>query len=877
MLVCGQVVGETRRVGIKTNLRIGAALFRVCGIVVNMKLTIEERRSGGLPYEQFCARKLDYTYQAGHPCDLSEINPILFDHQKAIVQWAVEGGRRAIFASFGTGKSNMQIETVRLTMAKGDCKRGLIVCPLGVRQEFKRDAAMLGVEIRFVRRTDEAQEPGMYLTNYESIRDGKLDVSLFDVISLDEAACLRSYGSKTFVEFLRLCHDTKYKFVATATPSPNKYKELIHYGGFLGIMSTGSALTRWFQRDSTQANNLTLYPHKEREFWLWLASWSVFLQKPSDLGFSDDGYVMPPIEVVWHELPVDHSANIAVDKYTGQSILFRDEALGLSGAAAAKRDSMSDRIERMTEIVNASPDDHFILWHDLEDERRAIKKAFPEASEVYGALDLDTREERVLAFSDGETRLLATKPVLSGSGCNFQRHCHRAVFLGVGFKFSDFIQSLHRIQRFGQTRPVRIDIIYTENERSVREILETKWKKHEELTNNMSQIIIDHGLAHIRPEDIGGLVTDIRRVAVSGKEWTLVNNDTVRECAQIAENSVDLIVSSIPFGNQYGYVNNVADFGHNDNNTDFWVQMQYLWPNLLRILKPGRIFACHVKDRVQFGNVTGEGVPTIAPFHCEATMEGIKHGFQFLGMITVTTDVVRENNQTYRLGWTEHSKDATKMGIGCPEYVLLFRAPQTDLTRGYADTPVTHPKDEYSIARWQIDAHAWWPSSGDRMLTSEEMMALPVNERMKKYRDHTLRNVYDYEATIQLAEEMEAQNGLSREFSMLAPASSHPHVWSDINRMLTLNSEQKRRNLEMHVCPLAIPLVDRLIEQYSMPGELVFDPFAGIGTVPTRALKKGRKGAGVELNADYFRDAMKYCELAEQTLNVPSLFDLLEP
>jgi len=798
------------------------------------------------------------------------------------VRWAVEGGRRAIFAAFGLGKTRMALETVRLTLAKSGGRRALIICPLGVRQEFRLDGAAIGIHVTFVRRTEEIPTDGsdhglIYLTNYESIRDGRLDPDLFDVVSLDEAAVLRSFGSKTYIEFLSMFGRTPHKFVATATPSPNRYKELIHYAGFLGIMDTGSALTRFFQRDSTQANNLTIYPHKEREFHLWLASWAVFVQMPSDLGFPDDGYVMPPIEIVWHELPTNHLANIAVDKMTNQSMMFRDGALGVTGASAEKRTSLPARIERMAEIVAASPDDHFVLWHDLEDERHAIKRALPDAVEIYGALDIDEREERIIAFSEGRARLLATKPILSGSGCNFQKHCHRAIYVGVGFKFADFIQSLHRIQRFGQTVPVRVDIIYTEAERSVKATLLRKWEQHKELTSAMSQIIRDYGLAHIRPEDIGGLTDGIERVTVSGESWSMVNNDTVLECATIAGNSVDLIVTSIPFGNQYGYVNSTADFGHTDDNGHFWEQMDYLTPNLRRILAPGRIYACHVKDRILFGNVTGEGAPTVAPFHAEAIMHGIKHGFNFMGMITVVTDVVRENNQTYRLSWSEHAKDATKMGVGCPEYVLLFRKPQTDKSRGYADTPVVHPKDEYSIARWQVDAHAFWACSGDRLLSVDEMTAMPTAARMRAFQEWTRTEVYDYRAHVELGEALDANGGaLSKEFMMLAPASKHPAVWTDINRMITLNSEQRRRDVEMHVCPLQIEIVDRLIEQYSMKGELVLDPFAGIGTVPSRAIALGRRGAGVELNEQYYRDAIGYCERAEAKASVPSLFDLLD-
>ena len=249
-----------------------------------------------------------------------------------------------------------------------------------------------------------------------------------------------------------------YKLVATATPSPNRYKELIHYAGYLDVMDTGQALTRFFQRDSTKANNLTLYPSMEDEFWLWVSSWALFITKPSDLNpdYSDDGYVLPPLDVRFHELE-------AVDKNTadkdGQIKLYADAAESLKDAARVKRDSIDERVNKLKEIVDSDPEAHFILWHDLENERHAIKKALPETVDIYGSMDLDEREKRLIDFSEGRTRLFATKKSISGSGCNFQKHCHRAIFMGIDYEFNDFIQAVHRIYRFLQTEQVIIDII----------------------------------------------------------------------------------------------------------------------------------------------------------------------------------------------------------------------------------------------------------------------------------------------------------------------------------------------------------------------------------------------------------------------------------
>lgn len=825
-------------------------------------------------YASFLRRKIKMASFKGFEVKPEACHEILFPHQRDIVRWAVLGGNRAIFASFGLGKSVMQCEWLRqiITAAGG---LGLIVCPLGVRQELIRDAAMLGVELRFIRSASEIEAGhAFYCTNYETVRDGKLDPQLFTAVSLDEASVLRSFGSKTYQEFLPLFDGVRFKLVNTATPSPNRFKELIHYAGFLGVMDTGQALTRFFQRDSEKAGNLTLYPHKEAEFWLWVSSWAVFIQKPSDLGYSDDGYELPPLDVRYHEVPTDYSK--AGEDRDGQALMFNDPALGLSAAAAEKRDSLPARVAKVAEILAESPADHFIVWHDLEQERHALQQAIPEAISVWGTQDLDEREQRIVDFGDGKFRVLSTKPVIAGSGCNFQRHCHREVFAGIGFKFNDFIQAIHRVQRFQQAHPVRIDIVHSEAEREVLRTLQQKWTQHEELVKNMTEIIKRFGLNQLAMQETLARAIGCERIEVKGERFSVANNDCVEEAKLQPENSVDLIATSIPFANHYEYSPSYNDFGHTDDNDHFWAQMDFLTPELLRILRPGRIYACHVKDRILFGNVTGAGAPTVSPFHCEAIMHGRKHGFDYMGLITVVTDVVRENNQTYRLGWSEQCKDGTKMGVGSPEYIVLFRKPQTDRSRGYADVPVAKSKDQYTRAQWQVDAHAFWRSSGNRQITAEELAGLGPDKLAKLFTDYTLQQVYDYEFHVRIGKELEARGALPSTFMSLAPGSHHPDVWHDVTRMLTLNSEQSRRAVEKHVCPLQFDIVDRLIERYTNPGETVYDPFCGLGTVPYRAILKGRRGGGSELNPAYFMDQVHYLRAAEREVTMPGLFDALE-
>jgi hypothetical protein len=320
---------------------------------------------------------------------------------------------------------------------------------------------------------------------------------------------------------------------------------------------------------------------------------------------------------------------------------------------------------------------------------------------------------------------------------------------------------------------VRIDLIYTEAEREVRRTLERKWAQHEQ---QVAQDDRDH--PRVRPvarrDGAGADARDgVERVEVSGEGYTLVNNDCVDETRRMADDSVDLIVTSIPFSTQYEYSPNYNDFGHTDNNEHFFEQMDFLTPELLRVLQPGRVAAIHVKDRIVPGGMTGLGFQTVYPFHATTHRALHAHGFAYLGMKTIVTDVVRENNQTYRLGWTEQCKDGSKMGVGMPEYLLLFRKPPTDRSNGYADVPVvkTRRSTRAPLAgrRARLRALERQPAAdagGDRRACrTSDLQAVPRA---------LAADVYDFEHHVALGEALERKGILPVTFMLLQPQSWHP-------------------------------------------------------------------------------------------------------
>lgn len=405
----------------------------------------------------------------------------------------------------------------------------------------------------------------------------------------------------------------------------------------------------------------------------------------------------------------------------------------------------------------------------------------------------------------------------------------------------------------------------------------------------MTDIIKEYGLSSAAMAATLQRSLGVDRIEVSGDGYRLINNDCVLETQMMAADSVDLIVTSIPFSTQYEYSPNYCDFGHTDDNDHFWQQMDFLIPELLRVLSPGRIAAIHVKDRIVPGGLTGLGFQTVYPFSDDCVARFKQHGFAFLSRKTITTDVVRENNQTYRLGWSEQCKDGSRMGNGMPEYLLIFRKPPSDASNGYADRQVKKDKRQwsgadgawsnetgYSRARWQLDAHGFMPSSGNRLLTIQDLAGLEHHQIFKLWKRYSLDSVYDFEHHVKIAEVLEERGMLPSTFMLLPPHSKHNDVWTDITRMLSMNTLQAQAGKEMHLCPLQFDIVDRAISQYTEPGETIFDPFGGLMTVPYRAIKLGRKGIATELNPAYFLDGCKYVEAAARDMAMPNLFDLLE-
>lgn len=834
-----------------------------------------------MEYIEFLENKIVVAESFGTSIPAGELSSLLLPHQRDIVKWAVEGGRRAIFASFGLGKTVMQLEIAKQVIAITD-KPFLVCMPLAVVGEFKRDNEFLktGHEVVYITDSDSIEEyqNKIYVTNYERIRKGDINAEKFGGVSFDEASMLRNLKTETTNYVLAYFKKINYRFVATATPTPNDFIEILNYADFLGVIDRGHALTRFFQRDSTHAGKLTLYENKKEEFWKWVATWAVFINKPSDLGYDDTGYLLPKLHL--HEVEVSNHTDDVIQNKRGDIVLFKDTTKSLVDVSREKSSSIELRVANALEIVRRNQNESFILWHHLEAERVEIERQFKafDLNSVYGSQTNAEKESLLMDFSESKYQILSSKPKIAGSGCNFQHACHNMIFVGIDYKFNDFIQAIHRVYRFRQTKEVNIYILFTQNEQEVLKALKTKWTKHIELQTEMINLVREYGLNSDKiKSDMKRQIFDQPRSSKIGSA-TVFNNDTViqHNPKHMTDNSTDMILTSIPFGDHYEYSDNYNDMGHNNGNEEFFKQMDFLTPNLLRTLKPGRIAAIHVKDRIRYSYQNGTSFTTIDDFSGKTVAHFVKHGFYLIGKITVTTDVVRENNQTYRLGWSEQCKDATKMGVGLPEYILLFRKAPSEMNNAYADQPVSKSKMDYDIARWQLDAHAYWKSDGNRFLSSEEIQKSDFKRIVNHWKRYNLESIYSFEEHLKVCQQLNDQDKLSRLFMTLPTHSNQELVWTDINRMNTLNTNQANRKKEKHICPLQLDIIERLINRFTMPGEIVDDPFGGLFSTAYKALEMGRGAISCELNPEYYNDGLFYLKSIEYKINVPTLFDLID-
>jgi hypothetical protein len=425
-------------------------------------------------YDQFLANKMRIVRPSGID-DPPAINGKLFDFQRDITRWALRIGKAAVWADCGLGKSWIAIEWARI-VAHHTAAPVLILTPVAVAQQFEAEGRKLGVDVTHVRDGSECSTHPIVVTNYERLH--RFDAAHFGGVVLDESSVLKDHTSKTRSQLIDSFSNTRYRLCCTATPAPNDFVELGNHAEFLGAMSRTEMLSTYFCHDGGSTQDWRLKGHAESDFWRWISSWAVNLKHPSDLGYSSEGYDLPALDITHHRVE-----SAACFGSSDQASLFPDHARTLSEQRAARRSSLSARVDVAAELVNGS-DVPWIVWCDLNAESEALRDAIGDAVEVRGSDSVTVKEDRIYGFATGAHRVLVTKPSIAGHGMNWQ-HCARVAFVGVSHSFEQWYQAIRRCWRFGQRKPVSCHIITSEQEGAVVESLERKQRDADRLTRGM--------------------------------------------------------------------------------------------------------------------------------------------------------------------------------------------------------------------------------------------------------------------------------------------------------------------------------------------------------------------------------------------------------
>jgi hypothetical protein len=415
-------------------------------------------------YRSFLDAKRRRPPSSGLDCTADDIRGELFDHQRHITAWAVRRGRAGVWADTGLGKTRIQAEWLRQVTSRTGC-RGLILAPLAVAQQTIREAAAIGVPVEYVRDAGEAQASAsaVVIINYDRLH--LIDPAAFGAVVLDESSILKAFSGTIKRALVKAFRETPYRLCCTATPAPNDLEELCNHADFLGVMSPAEMRSTFFIADSRgEFMRYRLKGHAKGAFYDWLASWAIACRTPSDLGFSDDGYLLPPLEIA------DHYVG---DGWVAEGELFTPRLAGVTQRARVRRDTLAARVGFAGSLIRSDPDEQWIAWCGLNDEAAAITAAVPGAVNVQGSDDPDVKADRLLDFAEGRHRVLVTKPSLAGFGLNFQR-CARMVFCGLGDSYEQYYQAIRRCYRFGQDRPVQVHIVLADAERVIAENVRAK-------------------------------------------------------------------------------------------------------------------------------------------------------------------------------------------------------------------------------------------------------------------------------------------------------------------------------------------------------------------------------------------------------------------
>lgn len=832
-------------------------------------------------YERFLQKKLVKVQPTGFEVLESEINPLLFSWQRAVVMQAIKSGRYALFEECGLGKTLQQVEWAN-HVQRFTAGKVLICCPLAVAPQTIGEARKLtvtetigvaskvGIKIKYIRSQEEARHPGIYITNYDMIKH--FNGQLWDGVVLDESSILKNYTGAKKRMLLEMFEGLRFKLCCTATPAPNDPLELGNHAEFLGLMKSNEMISDYFINDSMASGNYRLRGHAEKRFWAWVASWATCISKPSDIGYPDVceeySFEMPELIIKTELVGVDHSRAWE----SGQ--MFVNGTVSATQMWREKKHTLPGRCDRAKEIIGDSQD-CWVIWCETDAESDYLQEIMPDAVDVRGSDSVKEKERKLTAFTNGEIKILITKPSIAGFGMNWQ-HCHNTILVGITYSFEKTYQALRRFWRFGQKLAVNVWMIVAESEGEIQKALEVKQKQHKEMVAAMSEAMLVNGL------DSGtgkGYFTPVIEHEESGEGWRLLLGDCVKRIKEIENDSIDFSIYSPPFKGLYIYSSHMEDMGNCASDEEFMEHYRFLIRDLYRVTKPGRLTAVHCKDLPMYHNRDGaaglQDFPgEIVRAHCVdeklSALNIAKMQMEVLGLDTTAIDIaIQRRIQETGPMWIFHSrvtiwKDPVIEMQRTKNHGLLHKnfTQRAEVTRqGMADYLLVFRKWDGVEGTESADPvkHDLKAPAGVHVDENTGLLIQDGKEGSHIYRGEMPPQFWKDD----------------RHYSIQVWQRYASPVWFDISQTNVLNKQQAREDAdEKHICPLQLDVIERGIDAWTNEGDLVLSPFAGIGSEGYSALKMKRRFIGMELKKAYFEVAVKNLKEAVVKFNAPDLFSM---
>lgn len=623
-------------------------------------------------YRRFLKSKAVKYRPSGFNVSDNDLNDNLFDFQKHCVSLALRKGRFGLFEECGLGKTIQQLEWAHQVVRHTN-KPVLILTPLAVSAQTIEQGEKFGIEVKRLKGDPKA---GIYVTNYEQLEN--VDCSAFSGVVPDESGILKNFEGKTKQRILDAFADTPYKLPCSATPSPNDVMELGNHSEFLNAMTRNEMLAMYFVHDGGDTSKWRLKGHAENDFWAFVASWALMISRPSDLGFSDEGFILPELTFKEHRIETEKRDN---------GSLFNSVAVSATEFNQELRLTKSDRLDRAAALADSQ--ESFIIWVKQNEEADYIERLIPGAVEVRGNERTEAKEEKLLAFANNEYRVLITKTKIAAWGMNYQ-NCHNQIFASLDFSFESLYQAVRRSYRFGQKHPVNIHLITTDTMQNVVESINRK----EEQFNEMKTKMIEASKEVTVPATYIGKHSELR----NDHAW-IKKGDCVQLIHEVPDESVGFSIFSPPFASLYTYSDKLEDMGNCTDYDAFMYSFSMLVEQLYRVMWQGRNVAVHCMDLpIQKGK---EGFIGLRDFSGLIRECFDNAGFVYHSRVTIWKDPVTEMQRTKALGLLHKQvrKDAAMSRVGIPDYLLVFRKP------GEHDHPV---KCDIPVDTWQQYASPVW-------------------------------------------------------------------------------------------------------------------------------------------------------------------------